>query len=289
MSDETKKILYILIGSGSKPLAGYGERTGDFVRDCENQLGRCQKNKSASITYENCKIFYENVDNVTYLIMTLPAYPMAAAVSCIESLKKEFSTELHGRNFAVVDNYGLNKEMKQRLKMKFEYYNENTEIVSEKIENLKGVMGQYENVVKSAAKELTERGELLNEMQNKAKDLENDSFNFKKGAIKVRKVECSKKVWSIVAIIVIILIIVLIIVLAVMPSSSSDNKSNDNDNPTPQPTPTPTPTPTDGHTDAVSDEPTPPPSDSSGETDSLTDSITDSTTQSDSNPDSTSI
>ena len=285
MSDENKKLLYILIGSGPKPLAGYGEKTGDFVRECENQLGRCQKNKSASITFENCKIFYENVDNVTYLLMTMPAYPLSAGVSCIESLKKEFSTELHGRNFSVVDNYGLNKEMKQRLKMKFDYYNENTEIVSEKIENLKGVMNQYQIQVSKAAKELNERGELLNEMQNKARDLENDSFNFKKGAIKVRKVECSKKVWSIVAIIVVILIVVLIIVLAVMPSSSSSDQGNTNP-PEPQPTstpptpPTPTDTPTDAHTDTPTD----------AHTDAATDEqISDSTRETDSNPDSTTI
>ena len=287
MSDENKKLLYILIGSGPKPLAGYGEKTGDFVRECENQLGRCQKNKSASITFENCKIFYENVDNVTYLLMTMPAYPLSAGVSCIESLKKEFSTELHGRNFSVVDNYGLNKEMKQRLKMKFDYYNENTEIVSEKIENLKGVMNQYQIQVSKAAKELNERGELLNEMQNKARDLENDSFNFKKGAIKVRKVECSKKVWSIVAIIVVILIVVLIIVLAVMPSSSSD--TGNTKPPEPQPTSTPTPptptdTPTDAHTDAPTDAPT------DAHTDAATDEqISDSTRETDSNPDSTTI
>lgn len=285
MSDENKKLLYILIGSGPKPLAGYGEKTGDFVRECENQLGRCQKNKSASITFENCKIFYENVDNVTYLLMTMPAYPLSAGVSCIESLKKEFSTELHGRNFSVVDNYGLNKEMKQRLKMKFDYYNENTEIVSEKIENLKGVMNQYQIQVSKAAKELNERGELLNEMQNKARDLENDSFNFKKGAIKVRKVECSKKVWSIVAIIVVILIVVLIIVLAVKPSSSSDEGNTSQPDPQPTSTPTPTPpTPTDAHTDAPTDSPT------DAHTDAATDEqISDSTRETDSNPDSTTI
>lgn len=285
MSDENKKLLYILIGSGPKPLAGYGEKTGDFVRECENQLGRCQKNKSASITFENCKIFYENVDNVTYLLMTMPAYPLSAGVSCIESLKKEFSTELHGRNFSVVDNYGLNKEMKQRLKMKFDYYNENTEIVSEKLENLKGVMNQYQVQVSKAAKELNERGELLNEMQNKARDLENDSFNFKKGAIKVRKVECSKKVWSIVAIIVVILIVVLIIVLAVMPSSSSDEGNTSQPDPQPTSTPTPTPpTPTDAHTDAPTDSPT------DAHTDAATDEqISDSTRETDSNPDSTTI
>ena len=210
---ENKKILYILIGTGPKPLAGYSEKTGDFVGICETQLSRCQKNKSAAITANTYKIYYENIDNVTYLVMTMPDYPMPAAISCIESLKKEFSTDLHGRNFASLENYGLNNEMKEKIKMKYEYYNENTEIVDEKIEQLKGVMAQYQNEVFKAAKELDIRKEKLDEMQNKARDLENDSYNFKKSAIKVRKLECSRKVWGIIAIIAIIIIIIVIIIL----------------------------------------------------------------------------
>ena len=35
--------------------------------------------------------------------------------------------------------------------------------------------------------------DLLNEMQNKAKDLENDSYGYKKTAGDVRKLECRKK------------------------------------------------------------------------------------------------
>ena len=226
MSEDKNKILYILIGTGSKPLAGYSDLSGDFIHDAENQLGRCQKNKSASITTETWKIFYENTDNVTYLVMTLSAYPMAAAVSCIESLKKEFSTLLSGRNFAVLSNYGLNGEMKEKIKMKFEYYNENTEVVSDKLENLKGAMGKYKEEVFKAAKELNERGDKLREMQDKAEHLEGSSLNFKKGAIKVRKAECCKKYWFIWTIIVVVVIIVLVIILVAKPWESSSSKSD---------------------------------------------------------------
>jgi t-SNARE complex subunit (syntaxin) len=71
-----------------------------------------------------------------------------------------------------------------------------------------------EQVVK-AADALNERGDLLNEMQNKAKDLEQDSYSFKKGAIQVRKTECKKKAMYIIAIIVVIAIIIGIIVAIV--------------------------------------------------------------------------
>ena len=192
MSEDDKKIIYILIGSGRKPLAGYGQYKGDFIQICENQLGRCKQNQSASINTGDYKIFYQNENNVTYLLMTMPVYPLSAAVSCIESLKKDLADVLTGRNFNAIGDYGLNNELQEKLKMKMEYYNNNTEIVSDSIQGLKQEMMKFKDEVFKAAESLNERGDLLNEMQNKAKDLESDSYSYKKTAGDVRKLECRK-------------------------------------------------------------------------------------------------
>ena len=213
MSDDDKKIIYILIGSGRKALAGYGLYKGDFIQTCENQLGRCKQNQSATINTGDYKMFYQNDDNVTYLLMTMPSYPIAAAVSCIESLKKEIGPNLHGRNFNACGDYGLNSELQPKLKLKFEFFNENTDVVSDQIQGLKSVMMKYKDEVFKAAESLNERGDLLNEMQNKAKDLETDSYSYKKNAIKVRKTECCKKATYIGIIVGIVAVIVLILVL----------------------------------------------------------------------------
>ena len=215
MSDDDKKIIYVLIGSGRKPLAGYGLYKGDFIQICENQLARCKQNQSASINTGDYKMFYQNDDNVTYLLMTMPSYPVAAAVSCIESLKKEIGPDLKGRNFNVASDYGLNSELQEKLKMKFEYYNENTEVVSDNIQELKGVMMKYKDQVFQAAESLNERGDLLNEMQNKARDLETDSYSYKNNATKVKNAECRKKATYIGIIVGIVALIVLIIVLVI--------------------------------------------------------------------------
>ena len=215
MSDDDKKIIYVLIGSGRKPLAGYGLYKGDFIQICENQLARCKQNQSASINTGDYKMFYQNDDNVTYLLMTMPSYPVAAAVSCIESLKKEIGPDLKGRNFNVASDYGLNSELQEKLKMKFEYYNENTEVVSDNIQELKGVMMKYKDQVFQAAESLNERGDLLNEMQNKARDLETDSYSYKNNATKVKNAECRKKATYIVIIVGIVALIVLIIVFVI--------------------------------------------------------------------------
>ena len=179
--DEDQKIIYILIGAGAKPLAGYGMYKGEFINICERKLKSVQPGQSASATTPDYKMFYLNDDGITYLMMTIPSYPMAAGISCLDSMRKEFGTTLHGRNFQGMKDYGLNGELKEKLKMKFDYYTKNTEITDEKLEGLKKVMMNFKEDVIKAADALNERGDMLNEMQNKAKDLETDSYSFKKG------------------------------------------------------------------------------------------------------------
>ena len=72
--------------------------------------------------------------------MTTADYPTDTAESCLQSLKKEFSHDLTGRNFSSLDDYGLNDVLKPKLKMKFEFYNENSEMGSEKLLQFKSEM-----------------------------------------------------------------------------------------------------------------------------------------------------
>ena len=51
--DDDLKIIYILIGFESKPLAGYGEFEGEFIQICERQLKNCKTNNSACITHND--------------------------------------------------------------------------------------------------------------------------------------------------------------------------------------------------------------------------------------------
>ena len=96
--------------------------------------------------------------------------------------------------------------------MKYEYYTENTEIVDEKIEELKNIMMKFKDEVVKAADALNERGDLLDEMQAKAEDLVKDSYEYKDKATQIRKTECKKKVIYIVVIAVIVVIIIGIVV-----------------------------------------------------------------------------
>lgn len=210
---EDVNILYILIGSGSKPLAGYSPYQGEFIQICERQLSQC-KPGSAALTHSDFKIYYSNEDNITYMIMTNTKYSMPTAVACLESMKKEYGSILEGRNFSILNNYGLNSELQPKLKMTYEYYVTNTEVVSEKLEGLKEVMNQFRDEVVKAADALNVRGEELIKMEEKANILKDDSYSFKKGAIQVRKTECKRKWGLTIGIILVVGAIIGIIIWA---------------------------------------------------------------------------
>ena len=59
-------------------------------------------------------MFYQNENNVTYLLITMPIYPLSVKVLCIKSLKKEIADGLFGRNFNAIGDYGLN-ELQEKL------------------------------------------------------------------------------------------------------------------------------------------------------------------------------
>jgi hypothetical protein len=211
MSDE-KQIIYILIAEKRKPLASYSKFTGEFIQTCEAYLQEVKQDSSAAINFGTFIIYYLNQDNITYLLMTSSIYPKATAIGCIESLRKEFANILGGRNFDTVPDYGLNDQLKEKLKMKFDYFNENTEVSSETLEKLKNELGKMKDEIFKANEELMKRNEKLVEMENKAQDLESSSKAYKQGAIKVRKSESKKKCYVIMGTIVAILIIVYLII-----------------------------------------------------------------------------
>ena len=69
-------------------------------------------------------------------------------------------------------------------------------LIYEKLEELKKEMMKFKDEVVKAADALNERGDLLEEMQAKATNLVNDSYEFKDKATQVRKTECKKKLFT---------------------------------------------------------------------------------------------
>ena len=211
---ENTTIYLILIGTGSKPLARYSPLVGEFIDICENQLNHCKRNKCVTKTNRNYKIYYLNKNDITYMTITSVLYPFPAAISLLESMEKEFGPILVKKDLKVIGNYGLDKELKDKLKMKFEYYLENPDTVDEKLNDLKkDLKNKYNQDMKIAIDALHERAE--DSILRRNESLRVNAFKFKKKSSPVISLECKMKIWYTIIIVGIVACIAIIIVLFV--------------------------------------------------------------------------
>ena len=212
MSDNKGKIIYALVAKGIKPLSGYSNFTGTFDQVCINYLKNIGPDTSAAVKLDSDYIiYYINEGNITYLLMTDNIYPKEAALGCLESIKKEFQSIYQNRSFDDVEKFGLNDEFKVKLRMKFDYFNANTDVSNEKIGQLKDEMCKMKDEVLNASGLLNNRGEKLQVLDEKADALSSASNNYYKSSKRVKRAECMKRVKYYVAIGVAIIIILLLL------------------------------------------------------------------------------
>ena len=184
MSEPNKgRIIYALVATGIKPLSAYSNFTGTFDQACINYLKNIGPDTSAAVKLDNDYIiYYINESNITYLIMTDSIYPKEAALGCLESIKKEFQSMYQNRNFDSEENFGLNDEFKVKLRMKFDYFNANTDVSNEALGQLKDEMCKMKDEVLNASGLLNKRGEQLQVLDEKADALSSSSNNYYKNA-----------------------------------------------------------------------------------------------------------
>ena len=205
-------IIYALVGYGGKPLASYSEFKGTFQKTCQNYLHSIESNSSGGYRVDDYFIFYINENGISYLIMTDYKYSKGAALSCLESIKKEFLSSFADVDLDTVEEFGLEKEFKPKLKMKYEYYNENKEVINESTQKLLDEIFKMKEDVINASDLLNEREDKLNTVNNKAENLAENSYKYKASATKVKKSTQKSKTFIIIGIVSAVLIIIYLII-----------------------------------------------------------------------------
>ena len=185
-------IIYCLVAYGEKPLAQYSEYKPTFLKTCQKYLHSVESNTSAGYKVEDSFIYYINENGITYLILTGSKYSKGSALSCLESIKKEFLSSFADTNFEEIEEFGLDKEFRSKLKMKYEYFNENKDVINESTQKLVDEIFKMKEDVLNASELLNERQEKIEKVNNKAEDLAEDSHKYKRVAEKVKK-ETNKK------------------------------------------------------------------------------------------------
>ena len=212
MSESKGKIIYALVAKGVMPLSGYSNFTGTFDQWCISYLKNIGPNSSAAVKLENDYIlYYINENNITYLLMTESLYPKEAALGCLESIKKEFQNTYPNGNFNSDEKFCLNNEFQTKIRMKFDYFNANTDVSNEALGQLKEEMNKMKDEVLNASGLLDERGEKLQVLDEKADGLSRASNSYYKNSKKVKRAELMKKLqlYGGIALVIIIAIVIL--------------------------------------------------------------------------------
>ena len=209
MSDNN--LICIFIAKKKKPLAYYTVCKGFFNQICEKILKKLKEDSLSKTNYNEQMIYYLDEKGKTYIILTDPSYQENTAISCLDSLNKEFGSILDDTDIDNIEEYGLSKEFEVKLKMKYDFYNTDSNIVGEKIQNLKIEMINFKDEVYKVDEELNKRGQKIEDIENKAEKLANDSDSYVKGSKNVKKKETKRKWWYYIAIGIVILIILFFI------------------------------------------------------------------------------
>lgn len=212
MSDNKGKIIYSLIAKGTKPLVGYSNFTGTFDQACLNYLKQIGPNTNGVSKLDDYLIIFINENNITYLIMTDNQFPKETGLACLQSIQKEFETQYPGRDFDGEMNFGLDDEFKQKLRMKFDYFNENSDIKSEQAGKLREQLVAFHKDVVEASGLLDERGQKIKVLDEKADSLSRDSSTFYNQSKRVKRAELMRKIKLYAAIGAVLLVIVALIV-----------------------------------------------------------------------------
>ena len=211
----SNSIIYALVGYGEKPLAAYSEFKGTFHKTCQNYLHSVENNSSGGYKLDDYFIFYLNENGITYLIMTDMKYSKGSALACLESIKKEFVSTFPDTDFESAEEFALNKEFKPKLKMKYDYYNENKDVINESTQKLMDEIFKMKDDVINASDLLNERGDKLSEVKDKAGNLAEHSYKYKSAATKVKKSTSRKKIKIIIGIIAAVLVLVFFIIISI--------------------------------------------------------------------------
>lgn len=212
MSDNKGKIIYSLIAKGTKPLVGYSNFTGTFDQACLNYLKQIGPNTNGVSKLDDYLIIFINENNITYLIMTDNQFPKETGLACLQSIQKEFETQYPGRDFDGEMNFGLDDEFKQKLRMKFDYFNENSDIKSEQAGKLREQLVAFHKDVVEASGLLDERGQKIKVLDEKADSLSRDSSTFYNQSKRVKRAELMRKIKLYAAIGAVLLVIVALII-----------------------------------------------------------------------------
>ena len=194
-------------------LCGYSESTGNFQIYCQKILKKIHKNAMASYQYQDYIFHVYNKDSITYLAFSDKSYKEKVAYDFLETIHGLFTKKYSKRDIDVAISYSF-KDFEDVLKEQMTFYNNKTNIKTI-VETLKDAVIDEKNMILEASEVLSQRGEKLNLIVQKAEALTQESNSFARSAKRVkRNMQCKYiKYTLLVALCILVLVYVVISII----------------------------------------------------------------------------
>lgn len=204
-------ILYALVARGSVVLAEFSGTQTNASTIARQILEKTPGNNDMNVSYSQDRYIFhvKRTDGLTVLCMADDVAGRRIPFAFLEDIHQRF-VRTYGRAVLSAQAYGMNDEFSRVLSQQMEYYSNDPN--ADRINRLKGEMGQVRTVMIDNIDKVLERGDRLELLVDKTNTMQTNTLRFRKQTRRFR----SSVWWRNVKLTILLILLILVIAYVVL-------------------------------------------------------------------------
>lgn len=204
-------ILYALVARGSVVLAEFSGTQTNASTIARQILEKTPGNNDMNVSYSQDRYIFhvKRTDGLTVLCMADDVAGRRIPFAFLEDIHQRF-VRTYGRAVLSAQAYGMNDEFSRVLSQQMEYFSNDPN--ADRINRLKGEMGQVRTVMIDNIDKVLERGDRLELLVDKTNTMQTNTLRFRKQTRRFR----SSVWWRNVKLTILLILIILVIAYVVL-------------------------------------------------------------------------
>ncbi|KAK9079981.1 hypothetical protein SSX86_001656 [Deinandra increscens subsp. villosa] len=203
-------ILYTLVARGSVVLAEFSGTPTNASTVARQILEKTPGNNDMNVSYSQDRYIFhvKRTDGLTVLCMADDVAGRRIPFAFLEDIHQRF-VRTYGRAVLSAQAYGMNDEFSRVLSQQMEYYSNDPN--ADRINRLKGEMGQVRTVMIENIDKVLDRGDRLELLVDKTATMQTNTLRFRKQTRRFRSTVWWRNVKLTIVLILLILVIAYVV------------------------------------------------------------------------------
>jgi len=236
-------ILYSLVSRGTCVLAEFTTTSGNFTTVTRSILAKLPpQDTRMSYVYDDHTFHYIVEDGLVYLCMAEGSFGRKIPFDFLEDIRNRW-VDTYGDRGKTALAYGMNEDFSRVLQKQMDNFSRERDLSQERVVRVQGEIEEVRQVMVENIDRVLERGEKIELLVDKAENLNQQAFKFRKQSSALKRAMWVKnlKLYALVAFI--LGVIVLVICMGVCDVDFHKCHHSDNHPPWPLSPPPPSPSP----------------------------------------------